>query len=199
MSRYQKKHSPTHTYHGHQPSLICFLHILRSTTSFLINLSRQSFATISLQVFFGLPLGLVPSISYCIHFYAPSLSSFRSTCPYHCNLFCCSTMIMSSNPSPSLNPFFGTLSCSLMPYIHLTILISAYRSRPTTLFSFLTGQVSILCNTLLRTQLLTISPSLSMMCMCVCVCACMCVHVRVRVHVHVRVHVRVRVCVMEMM
>jgi len=30
VSWYQKKHSPTHTYHGHQPSLICFLHLLRS-------------------------------------------------------------------------------------------------------------------------------------------------------------------------
>ena len=26
VSRYQKKHSPTHIYHGHQLSLICFLH-----------------------------------------------------------------------------------------------------------------------------------------------------------------------------
>jgi len=32
---------------------------------------------------------------------------------------------MSSNPSLSLNPLVGTLSCSLMPHIHLTILISA--------------------------------------------------------------------------
>jgi len=28
VSRYQKKHSPTHTYRGHQSSLICFLHLL---------------------------------------------------------------------------------------------------------------------------------------------------------------------------
>jgi len=39
------------------------------------------------------------STSYCIHFFTQSLSSFRNTCPYHCNLFCCSTEIMSSNPS----------------------------------------------------------------------------------------------------
>jgi len=44
-----------------------------------------------------------------IHFFAQSLSSFRSTCPYHCNLFCCSTEIMSSNPSLSLNPLLETL------------------------------------------------------------------------------------------
>ena len=55
-----------------------------------------------------------------LHFilHTKSLSSFRGTCPYHRNLFCCSTEIISSNPSLSLNPLLGTLSCSLMPYIH---------------------------------------------------------------------------------
>jgi len=28
VSLYQKKHSPTYTYHGHQSSLICFFHLL---------------------------------------------------------------------------------------------------------------------------------------------------------------------------
>jgi len=73
----------------------------------------------------GLPLGPPPSASYTIHFFTQSLSSFRSTCPYHRKLFCCSTKIMSSNPSLYLNSLLGTLSCSLMPHIHLTILISA--------------------------------------------------------------------------
>jgi len=59
---------------------------------------------------------------------------------------------MSSNPSLSLNPLLGTLSCSLMLHIHLTILISARWSA--TSFSFLTDQVSLPCNILLRTQLL---------------------------------------------
>jgi len=59
----------------------------------------------SLQVFFGLPLGLAPSTSYSVHFFIQSLFSFHSTCPYHCNLFCCSTKIMSSNPSLSLSSF----------------------------------------------------------------------------------------------
>jgi len=93
------------------------------------------------QVFFGLPLGLAPSTSYSIHFFIQSLSSFCSTCPYHHNLFCCSTKIMSSNPSLSLNPLLRTLSCSLMSHIHLTILISARWSA--TSFSFLMGQVSV--------------------------------------------------------
>jgi len=52
----------------------------------------------------------------------------------------------------SLNPLLGTLSCNLTPHIHLTILISAHWSA--TSFSFLTGQVSLPCNILLRIQLL---------------------------------------------
>jgi len=62
----------------------------------------QSFSHNLCQVFFGLPLGLAPSTSYSIHFFTQSLSSFCNTCPFHRNLFCCSTKIMSSNPSLSL-------------------------------------------------------------------------------------------------
>jgi len=102
VSWYQKKHSLTHTCHGHQSSLICFLHLLWSMASFLFN-SRvwQSFCTISIQVFFGLPLGLATSTLYSIHFFTQSLSSLHSTCPCHRYLFCCSTKIMSSNPNLS--------------------------------------------------------------------------------------------------
>jgi len=126
VSRYQKKHSPTHTYCDHQSSLICFLHQLWSMASSLFNiLAWQCFSTISLQVFFGLSLGQAHSTSYSIHFFNQSLSSFRSTWPCHIKLFCCGTEIMSSNVSVSLNPLLGTLSCSLTPHIHLTILISA--------------------------------------------------------------------------
>jgi len=80
--------------------------------------------------FLWLPLGLAPSTSYSTHFFTQSLSSFCSTWPYHHNLFCCSTEIMSSNASLSLNPLLGTLSCSFMPHIHLTILISAHWYAP---------------------------------------------------------------------
>ena len=156
MRWYQKKHSPTHTYGGHPSSLICFFHLLWSMTSSLFNLRAwQSFSTISLQVFFGLPLGLAPSTSYSRHFFTQSLSSFLSICPYHCNLFCCSTKMMSSNPSLSLSTLYLE-SCSLMPHIHSTILISARWSA--TSFSFLMGQVSLPCNILLHTQLLSNLP-----------------------------------------
>jgi len=67
LSWYQKKHSLTHIYHDHQSSFICFLHLLRSIASFLFNLRAwKSFCTSSIQVLFGLPLGLVPSTSYFI-------------------------------------------------------------------------------------------------------------------------------------
>jgi len=48
-------------------------------------------------------------------FFAES-SSFRSTCPYHHNLFCCSTKIISSIPSLSLSSLLGTLSLTLMSH-----------------------------------------------------------------------------------
>jgi len=118
VSWYQKKHSPTHTYYGHQPSLICFLHLLRSMASSLFNLRAcQLFSTICLQVFFGLPLGLAPSTS------TPFISSTN-----HCLLFtahahtiatCFAVVPRSYHPI-----LLGTLSCSLMPHIHLTIFIS---------------------------------------------------------------------------
>jgi len=39
-------------------------------------------------------LGLESSTSYSIHFFTQSVSSFRSTCPHHRNLFCCSINII---------------------------------------------------------------------------------------------------------
>jgi len=72
VGQYQKKQSPTHTHSNHQTSFINFihLHVLRSIASSLFN-SRawQPFSTTSLQVLFGLPLGLEPSTSYSMHFF----------------------------------------------------------------------------------------------------------------------------------
>jgi len=114
VSWYQKKHSPTHTHRGHQSSFICFV-----ASSLFNQHTWQSFSTISLQVFFGLPLGLAPSTSYSIHFFIQSLSSFHNTYPYHRNQFCCSTEIMPSNHSLSINPLLGILSCSFTPFSSL--------------------------------------------------------------------------------
>jgi len=74
LSRYQKKHSPTHTYPNQQPSIISLFHLLRSTASCLFNLRAwQPFCTTSLQVPFGLPRGLEPSTSCSIHFFTQQL------------------------------------------------------------------------------------------------------------------------------
>ena len=96
VSRYQKKHSLTH-HPDHHPIFISFFHLRRSIASSLFKLHAwRSFCKTSLHVLFGLPLGLQPSISYSIHFFTQSVSSFRNTCPYRCNLFCCSINIISS-------------------------------------------------------------------------------------------------------
>ena len=106
--------------------LISFLHLPRTIASSLLNpRTWQSLCTTSNYVLFSLPLGLEPTAPYSIHFFTQSLSSFRNTCPYHRNLFCCSSDVMSTIPSLSLISLFGTLSFNLTPHIHLTILISA--------------------------------------------------------------------------
>ena len=104
---------------------ISFFHLRRSIASSFKLRAWQSFCTTSFHVLFGLPLGLEASTSYSIHFFTQSVSSFRSTCPYHRNLFCCTSNIISSIPSLSLNSLLGTLSFTLTLHIHLTILISA--------------------------------------------------------------------------
>jgi len=103
--------------------------------------------TISLQVLFGLPLGLGPSTSYSMHFFTSHYLLFAEHA--HTNAACSAVISMlSSIPSLSLSYLLGNLSFSLVPHIHLTILISARWSATT--FSFLPGQVSLPCNILLR-------------------------------------------------
>ena len=89
MGRYQKKNI--------RPSWSSdILYQLPSTKICSILLVQFTcFSTTSLQVLFGLPLSLRPSTSYSTYFFTQSLSSFHNTCPYHHNLFCCSTGIMS--------------------------------------------------------------------------------------------------------
>ena len=118
VSLCQKKHIPTHTYRGHQSSLISFLHLLRFMSSSLFNLHAwQSVSTISVPSFLR-STSWPGTLHFILHTFQ-SLSSFCSTCPYHRNLLCCSTEIMLSNPSLSKLNLEGTLSCSLMPHIHL--------------------------------------------------------------------------------
>ena len=69
---------------------------------------------------------------------------------YHCNLFCCITKIMSSNPSLSLNypslslnSLLGTLAFTLKSHICLTILICAHWSATSLYFFFRPGLTSM--------------------------------------------------------
>ena len=79
--------------------------------SSLFNLGAwQSFSTTSVQVLFGLPLGVGPSASYSIYFFTQSSSSSRNTGPYHRSLLCCNTNVMSSIPNLSLGSLVGNLS-----------------------------------------------------------------------------------------
>jgi len=76
VSRYQKKHSPAHTYRRRQSSLICFIHLIRSIASSVFNLCTwQSFSAISKF-----------SLVYLLAWYPP----FHTLCislPNHCLLF----------------------------------------------------------------------------------------------------------------
>jgi len=91
-----------------------------------------------------------PSFLWSTSAWQPLLHTPYISSPNHCLLFAayahtiatCFAVVprLSSNPSLSLNPLFGTQFCSLMPHIHLTILISGCWSA--TSFSFLMGHGS---------------------------------------------------------
>ena len=123
VSRYQKKHSSTQTHSAHQPSLSASSNYHKPQHH---PCSIQVLCSTSNHVLFGLPLGLETNASYSIHFFTQSLSYFCNTCPYHHNMFCSSTNIMSTIPSLFLNSLFEALSYNLTPHIHPTILISAF-------------------------------------------------------------------------
>jgi len=76
VSRYQKKHSPTHTYRGHQSSLIWFLHLQQFMASSLFSVHTwQSFSTIS-------KFSLVYRFAWHPQLHTPYISS-----PNRCLLF----------------------------------------------------------------------------------------------------------------
>jgi len=71
------EHSPTHTYPD-QSHFICFLHLLLSMASSLFDLHAwQSCCTTSVQVFFGLPLGLnFETLHFILHTFLHSIIVF---------------------------------------------------------------------------------------------------------------------------
>ena len=78
---YQKKHSPIHTHPDHRTSFITFLHLQRSMASSLFSLRAwQSSQTTSVQVLFGLPLGL--GLNFILHaFLHPIIIIFSQHMP----------------------------------------------------------------------------------------------------------------------
>jgi len=152
VSLYQKKHSPTDTYHGHQQSLICFLHLLRfmhppcsiHAPDSLFAQSLSKFSLVYLLIWHcSLHTPCISSSNHCLLFtaHAHTITTCFAAVPRLCHLILV-----------SLNPLLGTQSFNLMPHIHLTILISACWIA--TSFSFLKGQVSLPCIILLCSQLL---------------------------------------------
>jgi len=56
------------------------------------------------------------TLHFILHtFLHPVIVFFSQHMPIPLTLFCCCTKIMSSNPSLSVNPLLGTLSCSFTP------------------------------------------------------------------------------------
>jgi len=152
VSRYQKKHSPTRTYCDHQSSIFCFLHPWHPPCSIYVpgSLFPQSLSKFSLVYLLAwhpqLHIPYTSSPSHCLLFaaHAHTIATCFAVVLRLCHLILVCLVCLST--------LLGTLSCSLTPHINLTILISACWSATT--FSFLTGQVSLSCNILLRTQLL---------------------------------------------
>jgi len=79
VSRYQKKHSPTHTHRSHQSSLSASsIYYDPWHPPYLIHMFYSLFPQ-SLSKFSSVNLGLAPYTSYSIHFFTQSLSSFCNT------------------------------------------------------------------------------------------------------------------------
>ena len=126
VSRYQKKHSRTHL-----SRWSAFVYQL-SPSTMIHSILPVQFTCLAVFLHNLCPSPLwstswsgAPPTSHSMHFFTQSVSSFRNTCPYRCNLFCYSTKIMSSIPSLSLSSLLRTLSFTLTSHIHLIILISA--------------------------------------------------------------------------
>ena len=153
VSRYQKK-----TFTRSHPSWSTYFlyHLSPFATVHGILFIQLTCLTVLLNNLFPGPLWSSPrswTLNFILHaFLHPIIVTFSQHMPISTQPVLLQYQAMSSRPSLSLSSLLGSLSFSLTPHIHLTILISARWSATT--FSFLTGQVSLPCNVLLRTQLL---------------------------------------------
>ena len=87
---------------NHQPSHDTIWYIYTVYASYGGRVHRRSFSTISLRIFSGLLLGLIPFTLHSMHFFTRSLSSFVETCLCHLNHFRSLIVIISSVPSLSV-------------------------------------------------------------------------------------------------
>jgi len=101
VGQYQKKHSPTHTHPDRRTFFINFLHLLRSVASY--PLCSVYLLDSPLWQPLSRPLWSWTLYFHTMHFFTQSSSSFYSTCPYQCGLFCCDTNAVSSIPTLSNN------------------------------------------------------------------------------------------------
>ena len=146
VSQFQKKYSPTCTYHGHQSSLICSIYydpwhppcsVYVPDSPFPQSLSKFCLVYL-LDWHPPLHTPYISSLNHCLLFaaHAHTIATCLAVVPRLCHLILVS---------------LSTLYLELY-LVHLTILISVRCSA--TSFSFLTGKVSLPCNILLCTQLL---------------------------------------------
>ena len=108
----RKKRSPTRTYPDHQTSFINFLHLVQSISILLVQFT-----------YLTCPLPQPLSMSSLVHFLvwnhllhtSPShfFSQHKPVVPYHRDLFCCTTEIMS--PIPNLSVSVQYLEICLLP------------------------------------------------------------------------------------
>jgi len=123
VSRYLKKHSPSHTYPNRQSSFISFLHLVR--------LQQPPCSIHVLDSLFAQPLSK-SSLVYLLVWHPP-LHTPHISSPNYCLLFAAhvhaNTTWFAVVPRLchliTLNTLLATLSCSFTPHIHLTVLISA--------------------------------------------------------------------------
>ena len=108
--------------------LMIISHLWRSrASSFSACIFVKSCSTQFIQVFLGLPLGLLPSTSIQNTLPSSSVLDLLATCPYHLNLLTLITLITSDNSHLRSNSSLLTLSAKLVQVIIRIILPSQLR------------------------------------------------------------------------
>jgi len=100
------KHLPTHTYRGHQSSLNCFIHLLR--TIIPVQSTRLTVFFRNLSPSFLWSTSWPGTLHFILHtFLHPIIVFLSQHNPYHRHLICCSIKIMLPIPGLSLDSLLG--------------------------------------------------------------------------------------------